>query len=123
VEYCIEKLNQKFNCHIKGLKKDALDLLCRYEWPGNVRELMNVLESTYINLPNGKIDKADLPSYIKKKLSENQHLPSDERKRIVHALIETQWNKSTAAKKLNWSRVTLYRKISRHKIVEIRSPR
>jgi transcriptional regulator of acetoin/glycerol metabolism len=46
---------------------------------------------------------------------------SDERKRIVSTLLATNWNKSTAAQKLNWSRMTLYRKISKYNIVEKRT--
>jgi transcriptional regulator of acetoin/glycerol metabolism len=84
---------------------------------------MNVLEGAYVNLPREKIDRADLPAYFKNKLIDHQHAPSDERRRIVTALLETNWNKSTAARKLNWSRMTLYRKMVRHKIVESRSSR
>ena len=122
-EHCVKRLNRKFNRDIKGLNQDAIDLLYRYEWPGNVRELMNVLEGAYVNMPLGKIEYADLPPYFKSKLIEHQHAPMDERKRIISALLETNWNRSTAAKKLNWSRMTLYRKMVRHQIVEKRSHR
>jgi len=123
VDHCIRILNRKFNRNIRCLKKEALDLLYRYDWPGNVRELMNVLEGAYVNLPLKKIEYADLPTYFKTKLMEYQKAPSDERKRIVTALLETNWNKTTAAKKLNWSRMTLYRKMARHHIVKTRSLR
>lgn len=123
VEHCINKLNRKFLRNIRGLKKEALALLYRYDWPGNVRELMNVLEGTYVNLPRKKIYYADFPAHFKSKLKASQHLPSIERKRIISTLLETNWNKSTAAKQLNWSRMTLYRKMARYKIVEKRSPR
>jgi transcriptional regulator of acetoin/glycerol metabolism len=99
-----------------------LELLYLYDWPGNVRELMNVLEGSYVNLPTEKIDYADLPAHFKKKLQDTQHLPSNERKRIITALTETSWNKSAAAKSLNWSRMTLYRKMTRYCIVENRKP-
>jgi transcriptional regulator of acetoin/glycerol metabolism len=36
--------------------------------------------------------------------------------RILVALSETHWNKSQAAEKLHWSRMTLYRKMSRYRI-------
>jgi DNA-binding NtrC family response regulator len=49
-------------------------------------------------------------------------LSTDERKRILEALLETNWNKSTAASKLKWSRMTLYRKMTKYHIVEHRQP-
>ena len=97
-------------------------LLLRYDWPGNVRELMNVLEGAFINMPSDQIEEADLPVYFKKKLSASQHMPADERKRILKALLETNWNRSTAAAKLKWSRMTLYRKMTKYHIVENRKP-
>ena len=121
VDHCIRKLNRKFNRDIQGLKPEAIDLLYRYDWPGNVRELMNVLEGAYVNMPFEKIAYTDLPTYFKNKLIEYQHASSDERKRIISALLETNWNKSTAAKRLKWSRMTLYRKIEKYNIVEKRN--
>ena len=121
VDHCIRKLNRKFNRDIQGLRPEAIDLLYRYDWPGNVRELMNVLEGAYVNMPFEKIAYTDLPTYFKNKLIEYQHASSDERKRIISALLETNWNKSTAAKRLKWSRMTLYRKIEKYNIVEKRN--
>lgn len=121
IAHGIQKLNQKFNRDVQGLKPDVAKLLLRYGWPGNVRELMNVLEGAFINMPCKRIARADLPLYFKKKLAESQHLPTDERKCILAALLETNWNKSTAATRLNWSRMTLYRKIKKYNIVENRS--
>ena len=123
VNHGIRRLNRQFNRRVKGLKEDVINLLMRYDWPGNVRELMNVLEGAYINLPAKQIDYADLPAHFKKKLSDAKHLPSDERRRILSALLETNWNKSTAAAKLKWSRMTLYRKMAKHRIIEKRSSR
>ncbi|CAB5171911.1 hypothetical protein D3OALGA1CA_5792 [Olavius algarvensis associated proteobacterium Delta 3] len=120
IAHGIKMFNRKFKRNVQGLKKDVLQLLMRYNWPGNVRELMNVLEGAFINLPEGHIDYVDLPTHLKQKLTKHQHAPSDERKRILTALMETNWNKSTAAAKLNWSRMTLYRKITKYRIVENR---
>ena len=122
IDHGIKKLNSRFDRHVRGLKADVVKLLLRYEWPGNVRELMNILEGAFINMPDKRIETADLPIFFKKKLSESQHLPSDERQRIISALLETNWNKSNAAAKLKWSRMTLYRKMSKYRIIEYRKP-
>jgi DNA-binding NtrC family response regulator len=123
IEHGIRRLNRQFNRSVKGLKEEVINLLMRYAWPGNVRELMNLLEATYINLPSGKIRLADLPVHFRRNLEAFDRMPDDERARVLAALMETNWNKSTAAKKLNWSRMTLYRKMAKHKIVEKRNHR
>jgi transcriptional regulator of acetoin/glycerol metabolism len=98
-----------------------MNCLFRYDWPGNVRELLNLLEAAYINLPTVSVLYIDLPKPIQKKLCVLEIDSSNERMRILSALLETNWNKSTAAQKLNWSRMTLYRKIAKYKIIEKRS--
>ena len=123
VEHALEKLNHRFRREVQGLTDSAMNCLFRYDWPGNVRELLNLLEAAYINLPAVSVLYIDLPKPIQKKLCVLEIDSSTERMRILSALLETNWNKSTAAQKLNWSRMTLYRKIAKHHIVENRSPK
>jgi two-component system, NtrC family, response regulator AtoC len=40
----IEEFNRKFNRHIHGISREAMELLEKNLWKGNVRELRNVLE-------------------------------------------------------------------------------
>ena len=121
VSHVANKLNRRFDRNIKGLTDDALACLLRYDWPGNIRELFNLLEAIYISLPSGKLDFIDLPKPIQKQINAIEVRPADERKQIVTTLLQTNWNKSTAAEKLNWSRMTLYRKMTKYNIVEKRS--
>jgi DNA-binding NtrC family response regulator len=118
IAYGIEKLNRKYERMVQGLSDEATSSLMRYDWPGNVRELMNLLEATFINLPQKRIAFADLPKLFQQKLKETEKVPFHERKHILSALLETKWNKSEAARKLRWSRMTLYRKITKYNIVE-----
>jgi DNA-binding NtrC family response regulator len=122
VQYAIQKLNHRFCREVEGLKDSSMNCLYRYDWPGNVRELLNLLEAAYINLPDRRMPYIDLPEPIHKQLMESEATAGEERKQIISALLETNWNKSTAAQKLNWSRMTLYRKIEKYNIVEKRTP-
>ena len=122
VDFAIAHLNRRFGRMIQGLSERAMAVLLQFDWPGNVRELINILEATYINLPREKINYADLPQLFRKKLEGTLGLPQEERRHIVSALLETRWNKSSAAQKLKWSRMTLYRKITKYNIVEKRHP-
>jgi DNA-binding NtrC family response regulator len=117
--HALKRLNHKFNRNVLGLTDDATESLIRYDWPGNIRELFNLLEVVYINLPPRSIDFVNLPQSIQKQMKETG-MRTDERKRIVSVLLDTNWNKSTAAQRLNWSRMTLYRKMEKYSIVETR---
>ena len=96
--------------------------LFRYDWPGNVRELMNLIEASYINLPSRPVEFVDLPKQFQRRLKLTEGISQDERKQIVSALLETKWNKSKAAQKLCWSRMTVYRKMAKYTIIEKRNP-
>jgi DNA-binding NtrC family response regulator len=121
ISHAAKSLNHRFGRNIMGLTDDAMACLLRYDWPGNIRELFNLLEAVYINLPSRPIDFIDLPKPIKKQIKATGIPPINERKQIVSTLLETDWNKSTAAQKLKWSRMTLYRKMEKYNIVENRS--
>ncbi|TYO98782.1 DNA-binding NtrC family response regulator [Geothermobacter ehrlichii] len=44
LDHFIALYARAFNKKIRGVSREALDLLMRYHWPGNVRELKNVVE-------------------------------------------------------------------------------
>jgi DNA-binding NtrC family response regulator len=118
VTFAIKKLNHKFGRNVQGLTDDAMELLFKYDWPGNVRELLNLLEATFINLPQKALTHAELPKMFQKHFNMVNQIPMDEKKKILAVLLETKWNKSSAAQKLNWSRMTLYRKMTKYNIVD-----
>jgi DNA-binding NtrC family response regulator len=121
-DFAINKLNQRYHRNIQGLTDEALANLMRYDWPGNIRELMNLLEATYVNPHGKKIRLAHLPPIFRKKLKEGPPSAGNERNYIVSSLISTNWHRANTARKLNWSRMTLYRKILKYNIVQHRNP-
>ncbi|WP_303722785.1 sigma-54 dependent transcriptional regulator [Malonomonas rubra] len=44
LEHFLQRFCKEFNKAIKGVAREALELMMRYHWPGNVRELRNVVE-------------------------------------------------------------------------------
>ncbi len=114
-EHILRILNDRLRARIEGFEQDALDCLLRYAWPGNVRELRNVLESILIRRRSGWIALADLPAGLQNPASELT-LPENELARMLVALESTEWNKSKAAERLHWSRMTLYRKIAKYNV-------
>jgi transcriptional regulator of acetoin/glycerol metabolism len=90
--------------------------LVNYQWPGNVRELRNLVEATYVFSSSREFTWTDLPSQFREVVPEPGAGAQDERARLLDALRETRWNKSRAAASLQWSRMTLYRKMAKYRI-------
>jgi DNA-binding NtrC family response regulator len=61
----LNKCNHKFAKKIKGLKKEALQLLVEYDWPGNVRELENLIERFVVLSKGTQIGTEYFPPEIK----------------------------------------------------------
>ena len=116
VDHIIKGCNQRFKRSIKGVTPEAMAYMKTYRWPGNVRELMNLLEAIYVDLPSSHVDFAPLPNAYSERFGLGTPIDAGERLLITSTLIETDWNKSMAAKKLNWSRTTLYRKMAKYNI-------
>jgi DNA-binding NtrC family response regulator len=114
IRYYICDLNRRFGRQVDGFTEDAERCLLQYDWPGNVRELKNLLEAIYVNLPSGTISLVDLPDRFRRRFSETSDLPQTERDRLLSTLLSVNWNKSKAAAKLRWSRMTLYRKLAKY---------
>jgi len=111
----LHRLGCHFGHQVKGIREDALSCLLHYKWPGNVRELKNLIEALLINLSSDWVSLSDLPEALNKSAATDYPC---ERERILSVLYETRWNKSKAAEKLNWSRMTLYRKMAKYHLRE-----
>jgi DNA-binding NtrC family response regulator len=100
-----------------GFTSGALQALEAHDWPGNLRELRNAVEIALIRAGASPIAEAHLPAAI---VDPRQRDPRDdlERTRILDALEQVHWNKSEAAKRLQWSRMTLYRKLAYHHLAQ-----
>jgi DNA-binding NtrC family response regulator len=113
VEYYRHRLGGE---DVATISEDCLRCLCLYDWPGNIRELKNVLESIFLHCPSGEARTQDLPKSLRDAAGTKPLLEPGERERLVEALCATHWNKSRAAEKLHWSRMTLYRKMTKHHV-------
>jgi len=114
LNYYVSFFNSSLRSHIEGFTPDALHQLICYDWPGNIRELRNVVEAIFVDAPARRVDLAGLPACVAKYLS-TPAKPA-ERDVLVSALAATNWNKTKAADKLQWSRMTLYRKMAAYNI-------
>src|SRR2546422_2396843 len=106
----------------KGFSKEALELLVSYQWPGNIRELESTVSRAALSAPGRSIRASDiefLHATTTTPQASGEHMPSlaeAERAHIVRVLEAVQWNKKEAARVLDISRGTLYRKIEEYQL-------
>ena len=117
LDYYIRDMNCQFQREVEGLTDEALEVLFAYDYPGNIRELKNLLEAAFAKISSRRISVADLPSYFRNRLKNTETLAHAEHDRLLFALSSTNWNRSAAARKLEWSRMTLYRKMAKYHLI------
>jgi DNA-binding NtrC family response regulator len=106
----------------KNFSREALDLLLGYHWPGNIRELESTVARAALSAPGRTIRASDvefLHAMATPAQQANDRLPSladAERAHIIRVLEAVQWNKKEAARVLDISRGTLYRKILEYQL-------
>ena len=112
----IAELNIRDEAAVGAPDAELMDCLRRHDWPGNVRELRNLAEALFIDPPRGRICFEHLPPAFARLFARYRAAPCDERDRLMSALAATRWNKAEAARALNWSRMTLYRKLAQYDV-------
>ena len=112
----LHKYNREFGKKIKGVSKEALELLRVYDWPGNIRELENLIERLVVLTKHDHIGEDRLPPEIKGELScqpgPNEGKLSEAVKKFEADFIRSALNKAggkkgQAAKMLGIHRNTL----------------
>ncbi|MHC4138394.1 MAG: sigma-54-dependent transcriptional regulator [Planctomycetota bacterium] len=120
VSHFINNFNEEKGYGIKGINKNAMQILLNYTWPGNIRELENAVEAAMALAPGDAIEAKYLPSFLL--LSQPQHadfyqipqhftLQEAEKEIIKFTLEKTNGNKSKAARLLGIGLRTLQRKV------------
>jgi two-component system response regulator AtoC len=113
VDAFIDEFNGRCDAGVTSPTPVLNESLLAYTWPGNVREIRNFVEGVFIDPPRGPIDFENLPPAFQAVFHRTQ-TASAERDALRRVLERTRWNKAEAAREMNWSRMTLYRKLSKH---------
>lgn len=99
-----------------------MDLLGSYPWPGNIREFESTISRAAVSAP-GDVIRADDVQFlhpaetpVAKPREVLTSLRDAERVHIQRVLEQLGWNKKQAAKVLEISRSTLYRKIMEYNL-------
>lgn len=115
--YFLKGLNEENDGMYKQFSTAFEDVLRNHQWTGNVRELKNIIQRAYymsdkvlinsVVFPNGNTEIIKNPE----KISSTFNLKDIEKDSIEQALSANNGNALKAAKDLNISKATIYRKI------------
>ncbi len=125
-EHVVRRLARKYRWPQLALAPEAVEYLRARPWPGNVREMQNVLARAAILVRGRLILANDLrpttPSTVASPAESSHDHPMSlkdlvaetERRAIQHALEQTGWNRTQAARLLGISRRQLFDKIQQY---------
>ena len=104
---------------VRGVSAEVMTLLMNYRWPGNVRELEHALQRAVILAQGPTVTVRELPPEVRSgtpdpSARDSLDLGAHERNAIRRALERFGGNRQRAAKALNISTVTLWRRIKRY---------
>ncbi|MFO7737034.1 MAG: sigma-54 dependent transcriptional regulator [Desulfatiglandaceae bacterium] len=126
VDHFIRYYNRLYNKDVEGFTAHAMDTLMRYPFPGNVRELEHMVCSAVALGEKRRLRADDLPEDLRL-LDVDTLLRDDlttlaeqEKAHIIRVLEATNYNKVRAAQILGIPRTTLWRKIRKFGIDEIK---
>ena len=132
VDFFLEKASHQLNRSISQVSENLVKKLTDHHWPGNVRELENLMMNICINAQGGLLTGADFPptivsvdnndlisrvvdDFYRKNIGEENLLSALyeilEKKLIEKIGKEHNYNKTSMAKVLGISRVTLHKKM------------
>ena len=135
----LKKHATEFGYPFNGIDADAEDYLMTYHWPGNVRELENMMERAIVLSAGKQITLEHLPrdldfespapvepappeitpiftNVASPMLGMTEQVEKLEREMIIHALNQTEDNKSKAALLLQISERSLWYKLKKYNI-------
>lgn len=122
IDFFLKRYNTKYKKAVKGLTREARDILVKYDYPGNVRELENIVERAVVLTRGDHIGSEDLPNPSEPaQIGEGTSsirgtVESIERTMVVEALVNAGWVQTKAAAALGLSERMLRYKIKKYNI-------
>jgi DNA-binding NtrC family response regulator len=122
--FFLQKFSKEYHWTAPKISPNAMKMLMEHHWPGNIRELKNVLLSVLVQVQGKTIYprnlsavSEDLGAMAKRSPQSFLSMETMEKQHIVEALERAGWNKAEAARLLEISRDTLYKKIKKYNLV------
>jgi DNA-binding NtrC family response regulator len=138
-DHFLKRYSRENTKEITGISDDAMNKLVGYEWPGNVRELENAIERAIVLTRAKELGIEDFPPEISgaQPAGGGNHsfdfrpdgrtivplkkaLEGPEKEIIAATLASVNWNRQKAAKLLDINRTTLFNKMRKYGLLEIK---
>ena len=121
-DYFIGNICARYGRRKLTLTPEAESYLVHYSWPGNVRELQNVLDGIVCTCTGTEVGIDILRAYLGEEKEQEPLITDtiinirDERREMLEALSQCRGNRAKAAKMMNMSRSTFYRRMKEYGI-------
>lgn len=120
-QHFLDRFNTQHNRTIRGISRETVFSLLRYDWPGNIRELESVIERAVLFCSGDELLPECLPEQLQGKHSRNipfvipplVSIEEIEREAILQTLARTAGNVKLSAQILHYPRPTFYRKLKK----------
>jgi len=118
LQHFLKMFSQRFAKKIRGLSREAQEVLRAYSYPGNVRELQNIMERAVALAEGEELTVEDLPQDLQK-LAASRHdqwsTLEEQEKAYIHKVLKvTQYHLGESARILALPRTTLWRKMRKY---------
>lgn len=113
-QHFLDAFRARHRCRAREFDSDARRVMRTFAWPGNVRELLNRVQRAAVMAEGSLIGAADLdlgtaPTASGVRASLDLTRVSAEREAVLNCLRQSRYNISECARRLDVSRVTVYR--------------
>jgi DNA-binding NtrC family response regulator len=137
-EHFLKRYTRENEKEVGGISDEAMQLLVRYDWSGNVRELENAIERAVVLTRSETLTPDDFPLEIsgaepvrngggfdfradgRTIVPLKKALEGPEKEIISATLASVNWNRQRAARLLNINRTTLFNKMRKYGLLEIK---
>ncbi len=122
----LDRFNQEFGKRVRGVARNAAELLEHYPWPGNVRELQNVVERAVLLTEGEEITVESLPPEVRNTGSDDAgpapftlgpggvDIEELERELLMEALRRAEGNRTEAGRLLGLSRHQIRNRLKKY---------
>lgn len=118
-QHFLDDFRLRHRSRARAFSSGAREVMRKFAWPGNVRELLNRVQRAAVVAEGSLISACDLDL---QQLLSSSAVPSSldltrvaaEREAVLQCLHESHFNISECARRLNVSRVTVYRLCKKH---------
>ncbi|MFO0878556.1 MAG: sigma 54-interacting transcriptional regulator [Gemmataceae bacterium] len=133
VEALVARYNTRFKKDLVEIHPQARATLEAFPWPGNIRQLENIVQQGVLVSQGPQLLLEHLPPAVRSSAvalvertsasshgdSLRHHREVSERNTILRALAASDYNRSRTAAALGISRVTLYKKMEKYKLLDL----